>query len=118
VGREGGQGTVDISAGTFTKAGGGNAFVGESSGGTKIDTMTVRGTGVFNDTAGEFWVGQNQGIGILNIQDSASFTVNNWLALGRANANSNGTINLSSGTLTKQGSNFLAVGSGGTGVLN
>jgi autotransporter-associated beta strand protein len=118
VGRGGAQGTLDISGNaSVTKSGGGNAFVGESTNAV-TSTMTVRNSAVFNDTAGEFWVGQAGGIGILNIQDSASFTTNNWLALGRANANSKGTINLSGGTLTKQGSNFLAVGSGGQGTLN
>ena len=118
VGRGGAQGTLDISgSASVTKSGSNNAYVGESTNAV-TSTMTVRQNAIFNDTAGEFWVGQGGGIGILNIQDNGSFTVNNWLAVGRANGNSKGTINLSSGTLTKQGSNFLAIGSGGQGTFN
>jgi autotransporter-associated beta strand protein len=118
VGRGGAFGTLDISgSASVTKSGGGNAYVGEST--TAVtSTMTVRGSGVFTASTGEFWVGQAGGSGILTIQDSGSFTCNNWLALGRASGSSIGIINLSSGTLTKQGSNFLAVGSGGSGTLN
>ena len=118
VGRAGALGTLDISGhASVTKSGSNNSYVGESTNAV-TSSMTVRENGSFTATTGEFWVGQGGGIGILNIQDSGSFTVNNWFALGRANSASQGTVNLSGGTLTKQGSNFLAVGSGGQGTLN
>lgn len=119
VGRGGAKGTLDVYGNAvITKTGGNNSYVGEST--TAVtSTMTVRDNAVFNATTGEFWVGQGGGVGILNLQDNASFSVNNWLALGRANGNSNGTINLSgSASLTKTGGGFLAIGSGGTGTFN
>ena len=127
VGRGGALGTLNLSGGTITKQGSDNAYIGESNN-TNTSTMTVSGTGTYVGSTGEFWVGQGGGKGVLNIgtlagqpsnaDAAASFTTNNWLALGRANGASNGTINLYGGTLTKQGGNFLAIGSGGTGVLN
>lgn len=127
VGRGGALGTLDLSGGTITKQGGDNSYIGESNN-TNTSTMTVRGTGAFNATTGEFWVGQGGGKGVLNIGTAAgqasnadvaaSFSVNNWLAIARANGASNGTLNLYGGTLTKTGGGYLAVGSGGTAVLN
>jgi fibronectin-binding autotransporter adhesin len=116
IGRGGALGTFNLSGGTFTKQGSNNAYIGESTN-TNTSTMTVSGTGSYVGSTGEFWVGQGGGKGVLNVQ-GGSFVTNNWLAVGRAAAGSNGTINLSGGTLTKQGSNFFVIGSGGTGVVN
>ncbi|MGN6627301.1 MAG: beta strand repeat-containing protein, partial [Tepidisphaeraceae bacterium] len=117
IGRESAMGTFDQSGGTFTHSNGGNISIGEGNN-TKLNSMTVRGNSVFKDQVGEFWVGNIGGNGTLNIQDTASLTVNDWLAVGRASGASIGVLNLSGGTLTKQGNNFLAIGSGGTGTLN
>jgi fibronectin-binding autotransporter adhesin len=118
VGRQGGQGNLTLSGGTLTKQGGNNAYIGEGNN-TYTSTMTVSGTGVFNDTVGEFWVGEAGGSGVLNIQDNGSFTTNNWLAVGRASGASIGVINLSgNGTLIKQNANNFTIGSGGSGTVN
>ena len=118
VGRGGALGTLDISGNaSVTKSGNNNSYVGETT--TAVtSTMTVRDHGSFTANTGQFWVGQGGGSGILNIQDSATFTVHDWLAVGRQSGT--GILNLSGGTLTKTvGSNgFLAVGSGGSGTFN
>ena len=117
VGRESGAGTVDLSGGTFNKAGGGNIAVGDSDSGM-VNMMTVRGTAVLNSTAGEFWVGNNGGAhGIMNIQDSASVSVNNWFAVGRNGGT--GTVIMTGGSLTKSGATDrrLLMGGGGTGTI-
>ena len=117
TGRDGAKGTTLISGGVVTKQGGNNAYVGERDR-SNTSTFTVNGTGSFVAATGEFWAGQGGGVGILNITDNGQFSVNNWLALGRANVNSYGELNLSgSASLTKTGGGFLAIGSGGTGVL-
>lgn len=134
VGREGGLGTVNISGGTMTKTGtvgadpGSQFSMGE--GGSNVCTMTVSGTGVFTEQAGEFYVGNNSSVGVLNIgtaagaqtnaDATASVTVNNWFAVGR-NGTSNGTVNLYDGTLTQATANWFDIsGDGGsaTGTVN
>jgi autotransporter-associated beta strand protein len=115
VGRGGAQGTLDLSGSSIvTKAGPNNAYVGESTNAV-TSTMTVRQNAVFNETSGEFWVGQGGGVGVLNIQDAGSFTVNSWFAIGRNGGT--GTVNLSGGTIT-QVNNFFDIGAGGTGTVN
>ncbi len=134
VGREGGMGTVNISGGTMTKTGtvgadpGSQFSMGE--GGSHVCTMTVSGTGVFTEDAGEFYVGNNSSVGVLNIgtvagamtnaDATASVTTNNWFAVGR-NGTSNGTVNLYDGTLTQATNNYFDIsGDGGsaTGTVN
>jgi fibronectin-binding autotransporter adhesin len=118
VGRAGAQGTLDVSGtAVITKTGANNAYVGESTNAV-TSTMTLRQNSTFNDTSGEFWVGQGGGIGVLNVEDNASFTVNSWLAVGRQGG-SIGTINLSGGTLTQKTANWFTISSGGTsGTVN
>ena len=121
VGRSG-IGTFDFQGGTVNKNGGNASYIGEANNAV-VSTMNV-GTAAFWNGAGtsgtngtgEFWVGQAGGKGLLNI-NGGKMIVNNWLALGRANAASVGTINLNSGTLIKQGGGNIAIGSGGTGYL-
>ena len=117
IGRGGALGTVNLTGGTLNKNGSNNAYIGESIN-TVTSTMTVSNNAIFNDTVGEFWVGQGGGSGILTVQDSAQFSVNNWFALGRANGASIGVFNFTGGTFTKTGGGFVAVGSGGQGTFN
>ena len=118
VGREGGLGTVKISGGTFNKTGGGNFSIGEGNN-TRLNTFTLSGNAVLNDTGGEFWVANGSGNAVATVQDTASLTVNNWLAVGRGGG-SIGVLNVNGGSVTKTvGSNgFFAIGSGGTGTVN
>lgn len=112
VGRHGALGTVNLSGGSITKNGGGNSYVGESTGAV-TSVMNVTGTGKFIVNNGEFWLGNAGGSkGVLNIQDQGDVEVlNNWLAVGR-NGGSVGTLNLISGTLVKAGGGNLTIGSG------
>ncbi len=114
-GREGGMGTMDMSGGTFTKNGGGNTPMGESN---KANYLSLSGNAVMNFITGELWIGNGGGNqGTLNIKDSASLSVqSNWLAIGRAGAT--GVVNMSGGTLIKNGGGNFSVGSGGNGTVN
>ena len=128
VGRQGGVGTYTMSGGTLTDSqteGGSNSYIGEQSASTS--TMTVEGNATASFAA-QFWVGEN-GNGVLNVGSptdpvtaSPSFTVNSWLAIGRAGGGTaTGTLNLYDGTATQKGSNVLDIGGDGgtaTGVVN
>ena len=117
VGRSGANGTLNQSGGTITKQGdSGTAAIINDSGATSLGTYNLSGTGVFNETAGQFWVGQGGGVGVLNVSDAGSLTINDWLAVGRAGGT--GTVNLTSGTITQQTNGHLTIGSGGTGTVN
>ncbi len=118
VGRGGAMGTLTLSGtAVITKTGANNAYVGESTNAV-TSTLTLKENAIYNDTSGEFWVGQGGGIGVLNVEDNASFTVNSWLAVGRQGG-SIGTVNLSGGTLTQKTANFFTISSGGTsGTVN
>ena len=115
VGRFGALGIFNLSGGTFTKQGANNMYVGETST-FNTSVINLSGTGVINDTAGQFWVGQGGGVGVLNVTGSGSLTVNDWLAVGRNGGF--GTVNLVSGSVTQQTQNHLTIGSGGVGVFN
>lgn len=143
VGREGAVGHVVISGGTLNHSGG-NMSLGDSTNGGVTDTITVSGNAVINDNSGDFYVGNNganaemdqsgtssivdssgqfwigngsPGNGLVNISDTASITVNNWFAIGRAGGA--GTLNINGGAVvTQQTSNWFTIGSGGTGTVN
>ena len=122
VGREGAQGNVTISGGTFTKdSSNGGAEISVGEGGANVCTMTVDNTGVVNEEVGQFFVGNNGSVGVLNVGSptdpvnaSPSLTVNDWFAIGRGNGGtSNGTLNLYDGTVTQQTSNYFDIGGDG-----
>ena len=117
-GANGATGTVNLSGGTITKNGGGNSYLGENTAGK--GTMTISNNASFTATVGggEFWVGQGGGTGLLTVQDTASLTVNNWLAVGRDNNASVGTVNLNGGSITQKTNGFLTIASLGTGTFN
>jgi hypothetical protein len=120
VGREGGKGTVDISAGSLIKKGGGNTPIGEGGNGTRTNSFTVRGTGTFDAQTGEVWVSNGNTTTTMTVQDSGVFNVNNWLAVGRNNT-AIGILNVSgNATVTKAGSGNFTIGSGGgsNGTVN
>jgi len=111
IGREGGNGTMNMTGGTFTKTGGGNFIVGDNS------------QGLFNQSGGalsingELWVGQGGGATNANYNLSAgSVSVNNWIAVGRNGGT--GTLTMTGGTLTKTGGGSMTIGGGGTGTVN
>ncbi len=111
VGRGGGNGTLNINGGTFTKSGGGNFIVGDGSTGLLQQT---NGTLLI---AGEVWVGQGgAGNGTWNLS-AGSVTVNNWVAVGREGGT--GSLIMSGGSFTKNAgndNNFI-IGANGPGSL-
>lgn len=131
VGREGGVGTVNLSGGSLSKVGtdgGSNVSIGEGS--DNLCAMNVSLTGVFSESAGQFFVGNSingKGNGLLNVgtaagaatnaDATASVTVNDWFAIGR-NGGATGTVNLYDGTITQQTKNWFTIASGGTGTVN
>ena len=79
----------------------------------------ITNNGVVNLASSEFWVGSVAGLTATNIVDGGKLTVsNNFLVVGRGNANANGTLILNSGTIQKAGANVVVVGSlGAVGTL-
>ena len=118
IGREGGKGDVDISGGTLIKNGGGNTPIGEGGNGTRTNSFTVRGTGTADFQTGEVWVSNGNTAVTMNIQDAGTLNVNDWFVIGRF-GNSNGTLNLSGGSMNHAGNNPFIVGAGGgsTGLV-
>jgi autotransporter-associated beta strand protein len=94
--------------------------LGDSNAGGETNTVKVHGDAVINNNAGEMWIGQGGGsITVMDVYENASVTNNNWVAIGRGGGT--GTLNIKdNATFIKQGTgdNYLAIGSGGTGVLN
>jgi autotransporter-associated beta strand protein len=68
-------------------------------------TLTVSGNATLNSGTSEIFVGQGFATanGTLNLRDSGTINVGNWLAVGRSDAT--GTVNMSGGTLNKLGGN-------------
>lgn len=118
IGRAGGTGALNISGGTFNKAGGNNFAVGDN-GGTGTATQTAGSVVI---TGGQFFVGNGaNSVGTYTLGGTGSISVNDWLAVGREG--SNGTFNIQGGTVTKNGTadNNFVVGTGGgvhQGTLN
>jgi autotransporter-associated beta strand protein len=102
IGRTSGQGTVNMTGGTWNKTGESNFIVGASGDGI-TSTMTMSG-GVVNVEShpnadrGITWIGEQNGVtGVLNLLGTAQFNTDR-LVLG-VEAGSNGTANLTGGTL-------------------
>ncbi len=110
VGRQGANGLLSMSGGLINNNGG-NFVIGDNG----TSSMTMSGGAV--NANSELWVGQNgSGNGTLNIS-GGQFTVNSWLAVGRSSAT--GLVNMTGGTVVKQGGGNIIVGSiGGIGVWN
>jgi fibronectin-binding autotransporter adhesin len=119
IGRDGGNGTFIMSGGTFNKTGGGNFSV--ANGGNSTGQATHTG-GDLNITGGEFFVGNGNGSNaIYDLGNAGNVTVNSWIAVGRER--SNGTLNITGGTLTKNGAtdtHFIIASGDNTnqGILN
>jgi len=114
-GRFGGSGTFVMTGGTINKTGGGNFAVGDGGGAVGNATHSA---GAINVTGGEFFVGNNNSSGTYDLSGTGSITVNNWTVIGRDNGS--GVMNISGGTLTKNGDagNHFIIGASGPGTLN
>jgi len=115
-------GTLDITAGITAETATANVPIQIANEAGASATLTVSGTGTLNTGVSEIYVGQGFATanGVLNLRDSGTINVNNWLAVGRSNAV--GTVNMSGGTLNKLGGNatHVTIGSntaGSTGAF-
>src|SRR5690606_16013834 len=100
LGREGGNGTFNMTGGTFTKDGNGEFLIAANN----------NSIGVFNHSGGtlnvtkQFLVPQNGNastLGTYNLSGTAVANVANWIAIGRGNGV--GEMNVSGGTFAKVG---------------
>lgn len=107
VGREGANGTLNISGGTMVKQGGGNMSIAH--GGGASGTINQTG-GTFINASGETWIGEDNGPGLWNI--SAGAATFGYVQLAREGS-ATGTLNLNGGTFTL---NELAGGAGGSAL--
>jgi len=105
VGREGGNGTLNLSGGIMVKNGGGNISIAH--GGGASGTINQSG-GTFICTSGETWIGEDNGPGIWNLNGgSATF---GYVQLAR-DGSATGLLNLNAGTFA---ANEVAGGNGGS----
>ncbi len=120
VGNSGGIGVYNLS-GTGSMNVAGNLFVG---GGNNDGQVNNNGTATV-DTAGQLTIGGNLQVGtranstgVFNL-NSGEVTTNGWTEFG--NFSGNGTLNMSGGSLTKNGADdnhFIIATNAGTGVAN
>ena len=115
IGFKQGSGTLNMVGGSIIKNGGEAFMVGEDS-----------GIGVVNQSAGtitcpssELWVADFNATGTYNLSGTGVINVNNnWMAVGRNNGI--GILNMTGGTINKNGGGNLTIGSGiaGSGTIN
>ncbi|MES2659584.1 MAG: autotransporter-associated beta strand repeat-containing protein [Verrucomicrobiota bacterium] len=113
LGAGGSTGTINMSGGSITKNGGQHFILGDGGGNTGNLNMSA-GTVTIN---GECWVGQASGTGNLNLS-GGTLTNNSWVAIGRDNVNSHGTVNHSGGTWNKTGGGRFIIGDNSDGDYN
>src|ERR1039458_3702770 len=111
VGRNGGQGTMNISgnASVTKTGGGGNVTLGGDNGGTPLGIINQNG-GTFTNTASQTWIAENY-MGLWNLTNGAAVLGSIHLT---QNAGANGTFNLDGGNLTAT----EVTDNGGSGTLN
>lgn len=103
------NGTLNMTGGAINKTGSNNLIVGANA-----------STGVANVSGGtinvnnEFWVANNaNSTGTLNVSGTGAIINGNAFAIGRNALTTNGTVNLSGGSITKNGSNHFCIGGSG-----
>lgn len=102
IGRAGGNGTLNMSGGTFTKTGGGNFIIADNSTG-----LLDQSGGTIN-VNGEVWLGQGgAGTGTYTLSNGA-LNLNSWFAVGREGGT--GTFTQTGGTVTKTGGGGTSLG--------
>ncbi len=108
---------IKVGAGTSTFSGSnymGGTAASQVNGGALI---VPSGGAIVPQGTAELWVGQGATTGRVEVA-GGYIGVNNWLAIGRANAAANGTMVINSGTVRKTGSGNVVLGSlGATGEL-
>ena len=119
IGRNGGNGTVNMSGAAATSLISANVITlgegGVGSGGAQTQgTLNIGNPNAVVRSANAIYVGLNGGIGVVNQTAGSLIETNQWLTLA-GGAGSTGTYNLSGGTVT---SNFIEVGADGAGTFN
>lgn len=107
-----GNGTLNVNGGQITKTGGNHLILGDNG---ATGTLTMNGGTVSINN--ECWVGQNTGKGIVNL-NAGTLTNNSWVAIGRANVASEGTVNQTGGTWNKTGGGHFIIGDNSKGTYN
>ncbi len=124
AGRSGGTGTFNFTGGVVNKTNGGVMDIGESfqagDGTHSTGTMNVSGSAVINCDS-ETWIGQGgptngSTVGSVGVWNNSGGTYNahNWIAISRNGAT--GTMNLSGGSIVKDGNGNIT--SSGIGAVN
>jgi autotransporter-associated beta strand protein len=108
IGRSGGNGTFNMTGGTFIKSGNGNFIVGTAAGNNTLPSM-----GVLNQSGGtifctnEYWIAENAlDFGTNNISGSAVVNWFNWVSIGRRG---HGVLNITGGTINRSGGGVAIV---------
>ena len=102
---------------TFNQTSGTTVFTNQVlvAAGTGSGTLNLSG-GLFEETAGNFYLGFGAGAGTLNVSGTALVSLNS-LSFAYTSA-SNGTLNLNGGTLRIFGESYGVSSTGGTGTFN
>lgn len=109
-----GSGTLNatrtLSVGGIEAQGGDGSFTGSGKG-----TLTINGANALLNVTGELWAGQGANSnGVITLQAGA-IQVNNWVAIGRSGGT--GALNMSGGTLTKNGAGNFIIAATGPGTM-
>ena len=111
IGRAGATGTMNMDGGTITEFTGGTPAFIVSDG--SVGTLNFSG-GTINCANSEFWMGNNGGsLATNNMSGTAVLNANNWIAVGRGGT---GVLNMNGGAITKTGNGNITFS--GTGILN
>lgn len=90
--------------------GGDGSFTGSGNG-----AITINGEGALLNVTGELWAGQGvSSNGVITLQ-SGAIQVDNWVAIGRSGGT--GALNMSGGTITKNGAGNFIIGASGPGTM-
>jgi autotransporter-associated beta strand protein len=124
IGRNGGNGTLNMTGGSILKTNNNNFMIGSRDGTTgTIGTLNQSGGTIICNN--EYWIGEAQNnagaaFGTNNVSGTATVIVNNWIAIGREGAI--GVLNLSGGSFTKTGTSGnnieIGNGTGSSGTIN
>jgi fibronectin-binding autotransporter adhesin len=109
----GGVGNLRISGGSVTKAGNDHFIIADNGGSQGTLTMSA-GTLTVNN---ECWIGQNGGKATINLS-GGTIANNSWVAIGRANVASEGTVNQTGGAWNKTGGGHFIIGDNSKGTYN
>ncbi|HYG22688.1 MAG TPA: autotransporter-associated beta strand repeat-containing protein [Verrucomicrobiae bacterium] len=115
VARAGATGVMNMDGGVVNHVSGGQPAFIVADGGGSVGTLN-HSAGTINclNTA-EFWIGNGgSSSGTYNLSGSATLNVNNWIAVGRGGT---AVLNLSGGTINKTGGGNVVIPGNGVGAV-